>query len=69
MSDNTVGQRGGRREGAGRPALPNDERLIQTTVRVAQSDLDSLKELGNGNLSEGVRLATAIAVKQIKHRK
>lgn len=71
MSDkmNTGSGKGGRREGAGRKPLPEEDRLIQTTIRVTQSDLEELRQLGEGNLSEGVRLATAIAVKSIKRRK
>ena len=46
--------RGGRRAGAGRPALYT-EPLLRRTVALPESYIAQLERLGSGNLSEGIR--------------
>jgi hypothetical protein len=55
--DDVVGRRarGGRRPGAGRPHAYR-EPLVRKTVTLPVSYLDQLTTLGDGNLSEGIRL-------------
>ncbi|MFA4973469.1 MAG: hypothetical protein WC683_12695 [bacterium] len=51
---------GGKREGAGRPAL-YQEPMVEYTVTLPPDMADALRELGGGNLSAGVRkLASAL---------
>lgn len=45
--------KGGKREGAGRPPSPNP--LQRVSIRLAAEDIARLRELGAGNVSEGVR--------------
>jgi len=47
--------RGGKREGAGRPPLTADQKRIHIDARLTQQEIDRLRELGGGNLSEGIR--------------
>lgn len=47
--------RGGKREGAGRPPLSIDQKRIHIDARLTQQEIDRLRELGNGNLSQGIR--------------
>jgi hypothetical protein len=45
---------GGKREGAGRPAL-YQEPMVECTVTLPPDIADALREMGAGNLSAGVR--------------
>lgn len=45
---------GGQRKGAGRKAL-YDQRMIKITITLPRAYLDALCDLGNGNVSLGVR--------------
>lgn len=45
--------RGGKREGAGRP--PSSNPLLRVSLRLSAAHLARLRELGGGNVSEGVR--------------
>ena len=45
---------GGRRPGAGRK-LFYEEKMIPATVRLPLEYLDALRDLGGGNVSQGVR--------------
>ena len=47
---------GGARPGAGRPPLPPGECLIPVTFRIPAQYIPELNALGNGNLSEGLRI-------------
>jgi hypothetical protein len=47
--------RGGKREGSGRKPL-GPAPLTQYTVRLPAEVAERLRELGNGNLSEGIRI-------------
>ena len=58
---NTPGKRGGKREGAGRP--PAGVRRVQVTLD--DETIDKGTNIGDGNLSRGVR----IAVKEHKTRR
>jgi hypothetical protein len=63
-------QHGGKREGAGRRYLngsePHEgEPARRITVTVTQDTLDALEELGDGNVSAGVRRAVEIAQEAI----
>ena len=56
---------GGARPGAGRPHLngskPGEGELVVTvTISIPRAMRDKLRDLGNGNVSEGVRRAVAI---------
>jgi len=51
------GKRGGKREGAGRPALPPEQKRIHIDVRLTQAEIDRLRAMGAGNLSRGIRKA------------
>jgi hypothetical protein len=46
---------GGKREGAGRPALFPAEPTVRATVTLPAALAARLRELGNGNLSAGIR--------------
>ena len=52
----TTKQRGGKRPGAGRPQ--QYESLIRATITLLPEHAEYLKTLGNGKLSEGVRILT-----------
>lgn len=45
---------GGKRKNAGRPAIYG-EPVVRTSISVPQEVLDWLRDVGNGNQSEGVR--------------
>jgi hypothetical protein len=45
--------RGGKRPGAGRPKSPAP--LLRVSLRLSASHIARLKDLGEGNVSEGVR--------------
>lgn len=45
--------RGGKREGAGRPVSPDP--LLRVSLRLSAAHVARLKELGEGNVSAGVR--------------
>lgn len=49
---------GGARPGAGgvKPALSADEPTVRATITLPASLLERLRELGNGNVSRGVRI-------------
>lgn len=47
--------RGGKREGAGRKPLPEGQKQTHATIRLTTDQLQELKRLGSGNLSEGIR--------------
>jgi hypothetical protein len=47
--------RGGKRDGAGRPALPKGEALERVTVMLPVDLLDWAREEGRGNVSAGLR--------------
>jgi hypothetical protein len=44
------------RPGPGRDPLPPEERLVKITARVTQEDLARIKALGEGNISQGIRV-------------
>lgn len=48
--------RGGKREGAGKPALYG-ERMVRTEILIPQEAKEFFISLGEGNLSAGVRMA------------
>jgi hypothetical protein len=50
-------QNGGKREGAGRPALEGGGR--KTAVRLDEKTIEKAKAVGQGNLSLGLRLIVA----------
>jgi len=54
---------GGKRVRAGRKPL-GPLALVRITVRLVQADIDYLRELGNDNLSAGVREAILLAKQQ-----
>ena len=54
------GARGGRRPGAGRPPAYR-EPLVRKTVTLPISYVEQLTALGDGNLSEGIRLLAETA--------
>jgi hypothetical protein len=47
--------RGGKREGAGRKARLG-ERLTRVTIGLTEAQIERLKQLGDGNISAGVRV-------------
>lgn len=51
----SANKRGGKREGAGRPPLSPEELQMHATVRLTPAQIEQLKGIGNGNLSEGIR--------------
>lgn len=53
--------RGGSREGAGRPT---EERRIQQPVMLEQRHIDIARDIGEGNISSGVRKALELADKR-----
>lgn len=52
---------GGKRPGAGRPAgtTTDDPKSEQVNVRLTPAQLIAAKRIGNGNASEGLRIALA----------
>lgn len=52
---------GGKREGAGRPALEDARRV---NVILPAETIDQARKLGDGNLSLGLRLAVKTATEQ-----
>jgi len=48
---------GGKRKGAGRPALTEGQKTRSITVTLPERDIAFLEQAGGGNRSEGVRRA------------
>lgn len=46
--------RGGARPGAGKPKI---EGLVRVQITITEKDKAKAKKLGNGNVSEGIRIA------------
>lgn len=59
MSDDNPKTHGGRRQGAGRPtgSAKPESRGLQVNVRLTDDEFAKALALGNGNASEGIRLA------------
>ena len=49
-------KRGGKREGAGRPRIAGDIQ-VRRNITLSESLAEKAKQIGDGNLSEGVRRA------------
>lgn len=50
--------RGGKRKGAGRPTKPISEQKQRHNVTLSPTVANQLRQLGNGNLSRGIAIAT-----------
>ena len=50
-----MGNRGGKREGAGRPRFNEDEQMKRTTLYLPESMIEALRTYGQGNVSQGIR--------------
>lgn len=57
MENKEKGSHGGNRPGSGRPALDKiyKEEIIRTTVRLPESFYIHVKNVGDGDFSEGLR--------------
>ena len=53
MTENS--RHGGKRQGAGRPALTEGEKTRSITVTLPERDIEYLEQAGGGNRSEGMR--------------
>lgn len=56
--------RGGRRENQGRKAQDGAVDTVRVNVTLDQSTIDNAREIGDGNLSAGIRIAVAKASKK-----
>ena len=54
MSDGAKPKRGGRREGAGRPRTFSQD-AVRLSVTLERAHVEWLRELGEGNVSAGIR--------------
>lgn len=61
MSEPTTPKRGGKRRGAGRPPKVDGAAMGHTTITIDDMTRRRLLVLGDGNMSEGVRLAAEVA--------
>jgi len=50
---------GGRGRGGGRPRLDGDAQAKRINVSLDQATIDRAREIGDGNLSEGIRRAVS----------
>lgn len=65
MSDNEKTTHGGPRPGAGRKPgwRKPDARRRMTCIKLTEAEHEAAIQLGNGNVSAGIRLALAMATK------
>lgn len=63
MSNDNNSNWGGRRKGAGKPPLSENEKTVRKSLVMPESMASFLTELGGGTFSEGVRRAARIAMK------
>lgn len=55
MGRKKKGSWGGKREGAGRPPAPPEEKLVVVPVRLSPAQVEALERLWGDNLSAGIR--------------
>lgn len=65
-TDKTKGEHGGARTGAGRKPITAGGPVPRRQVTFDDETKDLLKAIGNGNVSEGIRIAARIAAEALK---